>query len=95
MTELEEFWKKRVVEEKLLPKLQSKGLNMLIHFAKMQFALLDTEEAKSQALRTIHLLISHIYDSHQEKNQEKNYQTACKTIGKVILKIVKEKNLSN
>ena len=45
MAELEKFWKDLVVEEKLLPELQSKGFNMLIHFAKMQYALLDSERA--------------------------------------------------
>ena len=36
--------------EKLLPKSQSKGLNGLIQLAKIKFALLETEEAKTRAL---------------------------------------------
>ena len=43
MTELEEFWQKRVIDEKLMPKSQSKGFNMLIHFAKIKYALLEAE----------------------------------------------------
>ena len=68
---------------------------MLIHFSKMQFVLHETEEAKSEALRTIHMLISRIYDCNQKRNWGKNYNLAVKRIGSVMLKIIKEKNLSN
>ena len=57
MTDLEEFWQKRVIDEKLMPELQLKGFNMLIHFAKIKYALLEAEEAKTKALQSTQLLI--------------------------------------